>query len=68
MQQYRVNNAEDRRIGPDAERQGEHGDRSEAGVLRQHAQGVFQVLEDCARRLPLLWFKICAVTLQVISG
>jgi len=38
-QQHGINHAEDRCVGPDAERQREHGHGDEAGVLQQLAEG-----------------------------
>src|SRR6266545_2625172 len=43
-QQYRIHDAEDRRVRADAERQRERGNRSEAFVLEQHPQAKTQVL------------------------
>ena len=51
-QQHRVHHAEERRRGPDAQRQGEDGSEGEAGRLAQQAQGVAQVLEESAHRIP----------------
>ena len=42
--QYGVDNAENCRRGPDAEREREHGHGGEAGVLQQLAEGEFEVV------------------------
>jgi hypothetical protein len=44
-QQYDVDESENRGIGPDTERQRQHGDSGEAGVLGQHSQAVADVLK-----------------------
>ena len=42
--QYRVDNAEDRRVCADAEREREHGHGGEAGILQQLAEGESQII------------------------
>jgi len=44
LQDHGVHDAENSRVGTDAERQRHHGHRREAGILRQHAQVVPNVL------------------------
>ncbi len=43
-EQHAIDDAEDRRVRPDAQREREHGDGGEAGVLQQLAEGEFEVL------------------------
>src|SRR5262245_33626748 len=43
-QQYRVDNAEDRAVSADTQRQRDDGDQSEAGVSPQHPRPITQVL------------------------
>ena len=43
--QYPVHNAENRGVGSDAQREGEHGHRGEAGVLQQLAEGVAKIVK-----------------------
>src|SRR5205823_10765251 len=43
-QQEVVDQAENRRVGPDAEREREHGHGGEAGVLQQLAKSEFQIV------------------------
>src|SRR5215510_3947608 len=45
FQQHGVNQAEDRRIGPDAQRQRERGHACKAGMLHQHPRAITQVLK-----------------------
>src|SRR5215475_2770590 len=45
FQQHGVNQAEDRRIGPDAQRQRERGHAGKAGMLQQHPRAITQVLK-----------------------
>src|SRR5439155_13712516 len=42
--QHAINAAEDRRVRPDAQRQRQHGDGGEAGVLEQRANGVAKIV------------------------
>ena len=49
-QQHRVDDAEDRGVGADAEREREDGGRGEAGILAQHAHGVDEVLAQRVER------------------
>ena len=46
FQQHRVDDAEDRSVGPDAERKHDDRRRAEAGMLQHHAYAVAQVLEQ----------------------
>jgi hypothetical protein len=39
-----MDDAENGRVRPDTEREGEHGHGGEAGVLQQLAEGVFEVV------------------------
>jgi hypothetical protein len=43
-QQYRIHDAKDRSVHPDPQRQRQHGDKGEAGMLHQHSRAVAQVL------------------------
>ncbi len=52
VEQDRVDEAEDGRIGADAEGEGEKGDKSEAGALEQSAGGVTQVLQELGHDAP----------------
>ena len=45
-QHHAVEHGEDRRVGADAERQGQHGHCREASMLHQHADGVSQILDE----------------------
>ena len=45
LEQRGVDQAEDRGVGADAQRQGQHGGHGEAGLPAQHAGGVAQILE-----------------------
>src|SRR5262245_39640797 len=45
LEQYRVDDAEDRCVRADTERQGEDGDQGEAGSRQQHSQAITQVLK-----------------------
>src|SRR5262245_43614755 len=45
FQQHGVNQAEDRGVGPDAQRQRERGHASKAGMLQQHPRAITQVLK-----------------------
>src|SRR5262245_8001445 len=45
FQQHGVNQAEDRRVGSDAQRQRERGHASKAAMLQQHPRGITQVLK-----------------------
>ena len=45
MQQHRIDSRENRRIRPDGEREGQHGDDAEAWVLQQLANGEAKVLK-----------------------
>src|SRR5262249_34458613 len=45
FQQHGVNQAEDRRVGPDAQRQREQGNASKAAMLQQHPHAITQVLK-----------------------
>ena len=45
-QQDAADHAEDRGVGADAERQGEHGDEGEAGALAERAQGEAEVVQQ----------------------
>src|SRR5882757_9756240 len=45
LQQHRVDHREDRRIRPDAERQGENGDYCEARIALQGPESILQVAE-----------------------
>ena len=44
----RIYDAEDDRVGPDAERERKHRHGSEAGVLEQLARGEFEIIHDSA--------------------
>src|SRR2546426_185513 len=44
--QYPVDNAENRGVRPDAQREGEHGDSGEAGILQQLAKGEFEITHN----------------------
>ena len=44
-EQHRIDDAEERRVGADAEREREQGDEREAFVLEQHPRPVAQVLK-----------------------
>jgi hypothetical protein len=46
LQQDRVHNAEDGRVGTDAETERQHGDRGEGGGAAHHPEGVAQILEE----------------------
>ena len=41
--QNRIDHGEDRRVGSEAEREGEHGHGSETGVLQQLAEGKLEI-------------------------
>ena len=41
-----IEELEDRRVGPDAEREREHDDGSETGVLEQLAEGVLKIVHE----------------------
>jgi hypothetical protein len=45
-QQNAIHNAEDRRVGPDAERERKHSHSGEAWVLQKHPAGVAEVLKE----------------------
>ena len=45
-QQHRVDQAEDRRVRADAQRQRQDGDEAESGALDEHPEGVFEVLKE----------------------
>src|SRR5437867_2968245 len=45
-QEQRINKAEHRRVRPDAQGEGEHGHRGEAGVLQQLAKGEFEIIHN----------------------
>src|SRR5439155_22813777 len=45
IEQHRLHHAENSGVGPDAEREREHGYGSEAGVLPQLAEGVAKVIK-----------------------
>jgi hypothetical protein len=47
VEEHSVNNAKHRRVGPDAKRERQYSHGREAGVLRQHAQAVTDVLHQC---------------------
>ena len=44
MEEDRVDNREDGGVGPDAERQRQHGHEGKAGALLEHAQAAPQIL------------------------
>src|SRR5438874_4045867 len=50
-EQKSVDNAENRRVGTDAEREREHGHGGEAGVLQQLAEGEAEILQQCVHSL-----------------
>jgi len=50
IEENRVHDAEDGRVGPDAEREREHGHGGEAGVFRELAEGEFQIVHDSLKR------------------
>src|SRR6266513_3034075 len=50
-----VNDTENRRVRPDAEREREHGHSSEAGVLQQLAKGEFEIIHNAAPPSDRLW-------------
>ena len=52
LQEDAVDDAEDRGICADAERQGEHGDGRECGAFRQHSGAENQVLPERSHETP----------------
>ena len=48
VEQHAVDDGEERGVRADAEREGEHGGRREAGRLEQHANRVAQIVQQCA--------------------
>ncbi len=52
LQQDGIDHAEDRSVRANAQRQRQHRHRREAGILRQHAQTVLQVLEQSIHSYP----------------
>ncbi len=52
VEQSGVDPTEDGAVGANAERQRQYGDGGEAGILRQHAQAEFQVLEKSIHSYP----------------
>src|SRR5205809_4101682 len=52
-----IDETEDGRVRPDAQRQREHGHVGEAGVLQQLAGGEFEIIHDAEPPLDRLWSR-----------
>ena len=50
LQENGVHNAEHRRVRAHSQRHDQHGDRGEAGILKEHSKGESQVLEQCFKQ------------------
>src|SRR5439155_7007449 len=48
LEQYFIDDAKDRRVRSDAEREREHGHGGEAGILQQLAKGEFEIIHNAA--------------------
>ena len=73
LQQYRINDTENGRVRPDAERKRKYGDSSEAGSLPQRAEGVARVLQECfdhgqALEFAVGLFQLCEASQAHASG
>src|SRR5215471_21427041 len=66
FQQHGVNQAEDRRIGPDAQRQRERGHAGKAGMLHQHPCAIAQVLKHFILQSYWLWRSVTSSWSQSI--
>jgi len=60
LEQRRVDDAEDRGVAADAERQGEHGGKGEAGLPGEAAGGEAEVLDHVSHRA-LMWLSLSPI-------
>jgi Fe-S-cluster-containing dehydrogenase component len=70
-QQSRINQTEDRSIRPDAERHGNDGKRSEAGLFHELAKTEADILQKCFHKCASFCILRCtagALWIQEMSG